>query len=461
MAALSVQPLTPQNWLSAVGAIPRLVQLLHPPSSTVAQARATSVRILLARISNYHEGEGSEAAPDGVIPPLSQLLHHDDAYVRQVVAVTLSTLAKNPSKYPKIIEAGTVAPLVQLLKSSEEGMHLLAAQTLACLAESSDGRTTILAAGAIGPLLQLFGSGTVSVQLTAAMAVRILAFKNTDPAFVARAVPLLVQQLKSSSVDVQEEAAQALINLAINACNAPRIISAGALPLLVGLIGTAGSSTEVLSARAVTALAHLARDDPTFQQFVAAGAITPLVHLLRCELAVVQQRAMALLGQLAEKGRSDIFAAVESAGALPLLARIQTSASSEAMRREAETLLQALTLGTPPSDDTKKGSISAPSSMVASVHPASAAAPPSTASAALPPATASPLQQQQQQPLRPRKNCWSCGAMGVPLKKCSVCAVAAYCGAACQKTDWKAHKGKCAGMKAGATGCDSSAAEGK
>ena len=56
---------------------------------------------------------------------------------------------------------------------------------------------------------------------------------------------------------------------------------------------------------------------------------------------------------------------------------------------------------------------------------------------------------------------WSCGATGVPLKKCSVCAVAAYCGTGCQKADWKVHKGQCAGLKAGATGSGSTAAEGQ
>ena len=44
----------------------------------------------------------------------------------------------------------------------------------------------------------------------------------------------------------------------------------------------------------------------------------------------------------------------------------------------------------------------------------------------------------------------------MPLQKCSVCAVAAYCGAGCQKADWKAHKGQCAGLKAGASGSGSS-----
>ena len=68
------------------------------------------------------------------------------------------------------------------------------------------------------------------------------------------------------------------------------------------------------------------------------------------------------------------------------------------------------------------------------------------------PVTGPPSQQQQPLPAANRKKlCWSCGAKGARLKKCSGCAVASYCEAACQKADWKAHKGKCAGLKAAAT----------
>ena len=81
--------------------------------------------------------------------------------------------------------------------------------------------------------------------------------------------------------------------------------------------------------------------------------------------------------------------------------------------------------------------------------------------AAVPSSQKQPEQLQRKQPeelqpsrMPPRrmKACWSCGATGVPLKKCSVCAVASYCGAACQKADWGVHKEKCAGLKAAASG---------
>ena len=96
VAALSVLPLTSKNWLSAVGAIPRLIQLLCSTSRNEPQARAT--RCLLEHITTskaYLRGSGLEAAPDGVIPPLvsSLLLSHDDEYVCHVAALRLLKLA--------------------------------------------------------------------------------------------------------------------------------------------------------------------------------------------------------------------------------------------------------------------------------------------------------------------------------------------------------------------------------
>ena len=41
-------------------------------------------------------------------------------------------------------------------------------------------------------------------------------------------------------------------------------------------------------------------------------------------------------------------------------------------------------------------------------------------------------------------NCECCGVQGVKFKRCSRCLQASYCGAECQKADWKNHKKDCA-----------------
>ena len=363
--------------------------------------------------------------------------------------------------------------------------------------------------------------------MSAVAIVRIIAWENAGLVAAAGAIPLLVQLLNSSSVYVQEEAAHAIGSLsfagAVN-INA-QIIHAGAIPLLVGLLRTPETQekaalalrtiaeefrthAEILAASPILPLVRLLASDsegaqaehateallqlsnaPTFpKQFVAAGAIPSLVHLLRSESDSVQRRAVAVLVALAAKGRSDIFAPVKSAGALPLLAHLQTAASSREMQYAAEKLLQILRTGASSFDDLKIRSPSAPmSSTAASACPATAAGSSSTDAVASPPSAAaspqhrasaagspstadtgspseadSPEQPPRQQlPPRPRKSCRSCGATGVPLKKCSVCAVAAYCGAVCQKADWKAHKGQCPGLKAGSTGIGGLSAAGE
>ena len=453
---LSVVPLTPRTWLSAVGDVPRLVQLLD--STSITQTRALAVQQLLQHISNYHEeGCGGEAAPDGVIPPLvSMLQSHGNAFVGRMAVLTLSTLALNAGNQHKILEAGAAVPLVQLMQSDWQGMQSAAMLALVNLCRSSEAcQARIVAAGAIAPLVQLLGADGSDEELQE-QAVKVLAnltSSDAQAAVNAGAIPLLVERLTAGSAESHASAASALQTIAEDVDTHVAILAAAPLLPLVQLL-TSGSAAAKHDSYMV--LVHLVNAPTLPEKFIAAGAVPPLVHVLRSESAWDQEAAVSLLGLLAETGRADIFAAIKSAGALPLLARLQLAAGNETLRDDAGLLLEDL-MGTSLYDNLC--STSALSSATASVHPTSTAGPPSTAAAASLPAATSP--QQQLLTPRPRKSCWSCGATGVPLKKCSVCAVATYCGAGCQKADWKAHKGQCAGLKAGASGSGSSTTVGE
>ena len=84
VAALSKLPLVaPRSWLSAAGAIPRLVQLMH--SASTAAPLALAIRYLLQHFSTFCEcGEIQDfaEAPDGVIPPLVIMLRRRDDAMR-------------------------------------------------------------------------------------------------------------------------------------------------------------------------------------------------------------------------------------------------------------------------------------------------------------------------------------------------------------------------------------------
>ena len=444
VAGLLLLPRSPQYWVSAVGSIPHLVRLLHSTSTAAPQARA--IRCLLQHIVGctgaYITNRDLKAAPDGLIPSLVSLLgRHDDRGVQFIAATTLSTLAMNFEDQDKIIEAGAITPLVQLLQPGPDigNLQSAAAFALANISYDGSGQACIIAAGAIAPLVQLLQqTSSEELPLYAAMVFANLASHDAKAVVRAGAIPLLLTCMTDCSAVIKGQAAEALAAIADDSDTHAAILAASPLLPLVQLLS---SRSEEAQENAQKTLLHLS-NTPTFpQQFVAAGAIPPLVDLLRSESASMQQRAVAVLTILAAKGQSDIFAHVERAGALPLLAHLQASASSEAIRYSTWKLLRALNKGTTRPDDPDKGSSSALLPTAASVRPAPASGSPSTAATAEPPAAASP---------QPRKSCWSCGATGVPMKKCSVCAVAVYCGAGCQKADWKAHKKQCAGLKAGA-----------
>ena len=293
--------------------------------------------------------------------------------------------------------------------------------------------------------------------------------------------------MASGSEAVQLAATSALGNLAFNPALHAKFTSAGAVPPLVLLLQ---SNHATVQEQAVRALMGLTYEDKSPARYIAdAGGILPLVHLLRSSSTTSAQfLAVTVLTDLAAEGGTlrDV-SAMKNAGAVPLLAKLKDNAQTEAFVREgAATLLQLLQqsdeVGSSPSVQEGHQNSVAP-------HPASssrrtsapitvfapAPAPPEAAAAAGPSSTPSsaptaaagsahsPFPAPAAGGTRPsivrtKKLCWSCGATGVPLKKCSVCAVAAYCGAGCQKADWKAHKGQCAGLKAGASGSGSIAA---
>lgn len=134
-----MRSLTPRTWLSAVGAVPCLVQLLH--STPAGTPRARTVRRFFQDIAacTVYLDEGSsghKAALDGVIPPLvSMLLHQDNAFACHVAAMAIADLAVNVSNQIQIMEAGGIAPLVQLLYSGSEDLHYPAARALVFIAE--------------------------------------------------------------------------------------------------------------------------------------------------------------------------------------------------------------------------------------------------------------------------------------------------------------------------------------
>ena len=119
--ALLALPMTPQTWITAVGAIPALVELLAHPDAAV-QLLAVQ---LLQRISNHpHDDESTvRTAPDGVVATLVTVMRQGREDVCEMATKALSSLSFNSDNRRQIQEAGAIAPLVHLLRSSSLVMH--------------------------------------------------------------------------------------------------------------------------------------------------------------------------------------------------------------------------------------------------------------------------------------------------------------------------------------------------
>ena len=436
----------------AAGAIPLLVQLLTSSSEEVHWMASVSLYYLARNVNNI-----AQVIAAGAIPLLAELLRTSGSTdVQREAARTLGTLALMAQS--AVISAGAIEPLVRLLKDGSEDTQSAAALALVDLSSGNEAcQAMIAAAGAIAPLVRVLRVPARSEELQGHAAALLANIASADAKSIvaAGALPFLVERLAAGSAETQEKAARAVNCIARDVDTHAAILAAAPLLPLVRLMT---ATSEGAWQQAHQALLHLSKS-PTFpEHFVAAGAMPPLVQLLCSESAPLQQWAFGMLCHLATNGLSHILEPAKRAGALPLLAHLQTAASTEMLRFDAGKLLKALTTGKSPFDDDPETIIpSSLSSTVSSAHPESAAGSSSNAAAASsPPAAASA--QQQQLPPRPRKSCWSCGATGVPLKKCSVCAVAAYCGADCQRADWRVHKRQCAGLEAGASGSGTSAA---
>ena len=444
--------------IARAGAVTPLVRLLASECVELHEA----VLEALVGLARNEDIVGTILAVSGAIPHIVKLLISSSVAVQELAATALARLVNGREAQSTMLAAGAIPPLVRLLKSSLPRVTSAAAQALSYLAtDNAEGQAKIVAAGAIVPLtLLLKAAGSEQLfsglaQGHAAMALVYLADSSAATAakiVSAGAISLLIYLFPSTAA--QSQAALAVKILAQHNITHDSLFAAGILPPLLRL--AVSSTAENAQEQAMAALLHLA-DSPAFpHQLLAADAIPLLVRLLPSESAGVREKAMLLLGILTVKDSRDLFAAINSAGAQPILTRLRSSpCSSDVMKRAYATLLQRLRGSSASAATTSAASLS--SALAPASAPSSAPAP-TLASAATLAATALPSTAASGQlPPRPRRSCWSCGATGVPLKKCSVCAVAAYCGAGCQKTDWKAHKGQCAGLKAGASGSGSAA----
>ncbi|KAG1676481.1 hypothetical protein FOA52_002301 [Chlamydomonas sp. UWO 241] len=280
-----------QDAIAAAGAIPALVQLLGPDSTAGVQASATLALCLLA--TDHAQNQAAIGSAAGAIPALVKLLAPNmPAEVRRHALLALCNLAANHAQNQAVMAAaGAIPILVQLLgPESLSDVQAIAARTLGSLAFNH--AQNLAAAGAVPALVQLLGPGS-----------------SAD-----------VQLGPGSSAGVQENAAGALMNLALDAGLKVTIAAAGAIPPLVQLLGS-GSPPGVQEAATGVLMTLMTQNTVNQVAMAAAGAIPSLVRLLGAgSPAGVQEWTLVALSCLAENADNQVT--IAAAGAIPPLVQL-------------------------------------------------------------------------------------------------------------------------------------------
>jgi hypothetical protein len=154
------------------------------------------------------------------------------------------------------------------------------------------------------------------------------------PPLARRDVRNIVRKLGAGARPSQQmEAAKMIAGLADDGAATAAIVSAGAIPPLVQLLGPGASSAEV-PYYAAASLSNLAQTAELAATIAAAGAVPLLVQLLGPgSTAEVQRNAALALCNLAQL--ADIAATIAAAGAIPPLVQLVGPGSDGITKRAA------------------------------------------------------------------------------------------------------------------------------
>lgn len=205
-----------------------------------------------------------------------------------------------------IVSLGGLSPLIRQMMSANVEVQCNAVGCITNLATHEDNKAKIARSGALGPLTRLAKSKDMRVQRNATGALlnmthsgtsflgerkkRLLILRcctrilltvdeNRQQLVQAGAIPVLVQLLSLSDVDVQYYCTTAISNIAVDAGNRKRLATSE--PRLVQyLVNLMDSSSPKVQCQAALALRNLASDEKYQLEIVKAKGLPPLLRLL-------------------------------------------------------------------------------------------------------------------------------------------------------------------------------------
>jgi hypothetical protein len=195
---------------------------------------------------------------------------------------------------------------------------------------------SVAIADAIRLHVQQLRTGTETVRQQAAVALLQLVQDHDMRTVLAEAGDLAwwVELLDNGTEAVRDVAARAVRRVTFDCHNKNRqVVQAGAVPRLVHLLSVGGEQSKIMAA---AALGNLALTESTMLAVYAEGAIYSLTEQLREDSEIVKEHVARALSNLADypKNRD----AIATAGAIPLLVQLLRDAANDAKETAAAAL---------------------------------------------------------------------------------------------------------------------------
>lgn len=265
--------------------------------------------------------------------------------IRRQAAYELRLLAKTGMDNRRIIaEAGAIPFLLILLGSPDSRIQENAVTTLLNLSIYENNKILIMAAGALDNIVHVLQSGlTMEAKENAAAAIFSLSLIDEHKIIIGahpRAVLALVGLLGEGTTAGKRDAATALFNLSVFNVNRSKVITAGAVPLLIGLLtdDKAGITDDALAM-----LALLLGCSEGLQEIRKSRVLVSLlIDLLRFGSSKGKENSITLLLGLCKDGGEEVARRLlMNPCSIPSLQSLATDGSLKA-RRKADALLRIL-----------------------------------------------------------------------------------------------------------------------